>query len=160
MDLESFVDWYVINEICKPIDATLRSSCYMNLKRNGKLKMGPVWDFDNGFGNSAEFSSPEGLYVKEAPWFSRLFEDPVFVSKVKERFEYFYNMRDIIFNEVNENSHYLKYAAQENDARWHTLYTNTAYNYDIWGNYQNEVQYMKNWLLIRFDCLKSEFDKM
>lgn len=51
MDMDSFVDWYLIHEIAKNNDSQLMSSCYMNLKRGGKLKMGPVWDFDIGFGN-------------------------------------------------------------------------------------------------------------
>ena len=49
---------------------------------------------------------------------------------------------------------------QENNNKWHTLYTHTWPNYDIWGSYQNEVQSMKEWLNARFEWLKTEFDKM
>lgn len=162
MDTDSFVDWYLINEIAKNNDACFISSCYMNLKRGEKLKMGPIWDFDIAFGN-VDYNGTyltDGFWIKNASWYSRLFEDPAFVAIVKERFDYFYSRRADIMRNINENAMYLKYAVQENDNRWHTFYTYTWPNYDIWGSYNNEVQSMKEWLNARFEWLKGEFDKM
>lgn len=162
MDVNTFVDWYLINEISKNNDAILWSSCYMNLKRGEKLKMGPIWDFDIALGN-VDYNGTyltDGFWIKNTTWFSRLFEDPAFVSKVKERFNYFYNKRDDILREINANAIYLKYAVQENENRWHTFYTYIWPNYDIWGSYNNEIQSMKEWLNARFEWLKGEFDKM
>lgn len=165
MDMDSFVDWYLINEIAKNNDACFFTSCYMNLKREsggGKLKMGPLWDFDRGYGN-VNYNGTyavEGFWVNGASWYSRLFQDPVFVQKVKERFDYFYCLKYELMREINENFHYLKYAVLENENRWHTLYVYTTPNYDIWGNYENEVQSMKEWLSARLEWLKREFDKM
>jgi len=162
MDMDSFVDWYLINEIAKNNDACLFTSCYMNLKRGEKLKMGPLWDFDIAFGNVNYNGTylTDGFWIKNTTWYSRLFEDPAFVTKVKERFDYFYNRKNDIMNEINANAQYLRYSAQENNNKWHTLYTYTWPNYDIWGCYQNEVQSMKEWLNARFEWLKTEFDKM
>lgn len=162
MDMDSFVDWYLINEIAKNKDAYYYTSCYLNLKRGDKLKMGPLWDFDIAFGNIDYTTcySPEGLWIIQAEWYSRLFEDPAFVAKIKERFDYFYSRKEDIMNEINSNAQYLRYSAQENNNKWHTLYTYTWPNYDIWGSYSNEVQSMKEWLNARFEWLKTEFDKM
>lgn len=164
LDINSFVDWYLINEISKNLDALFWSSCYMNLKRGGKLKMGPVWDFDVAFGNINQDNQtcflPSGFYIKNVRWYSRLFQDPAFVSKVKERFSFFYNHKDEIFAYINSDAQYLKYAVSENENRWGTLYTYTWSNYDIWGSYQNEVQSLKEWLNTRMDWLKTQFDKM
>ena len=162
MDMDSFVDWYLINEIAKNNDANLWSSCYMNLKRGEKLKMGPLWDFDIAFGNvdyNGTFLT-NGFWVKNTSWYVRLFKDPAFVAKVKERFNYFYGKREDIMREINANAEYLKYAVQENEKKWHTFYTYTWPNYDIWGSYNNEVQSMKEWLNARFEWLKGEFDKI
>ena len=162
MDMDSFVDWYLINEIAKNNDACFFSSCYMHLKRGDKLKMGPLWDFDIAFGNvdyNGNYTS-DGFWIKDVTWYSRLFEDPAFVAKVKERFDYFYSRKDDIVSEINANAQYLRCSAQENNNKWHTLYTYTWPNYDIWGSYQNEVQSMKEWLHARFEWLKAEFDKM
>lgn len=162
MDLDSFVDWYLINEIAKNNDALLWSSCFMSLKRNDKLKMGPVWDFDIAFGNINynNNQTPYGFWVKNASWFSRLFEDPVYVEAVKNRFQFFYSRKEEILHEINKSASYLKVSAQENEKRWHTLYTSTWPNYDVWGSYFNEVQSMKEWLNTRLDWLKVEYEKM
>lgn len=162
MDIDSFVDWYLINEISKTNDAILWSSCYMNLKRGGKLKMGPLWDYDLSLGN-IDYNGTyltDGFWIKNTAWYTQLFKDPAFVTKVKERFNYFFSKREDLMREINASAIYLKYAAQENENRWHTFYTYTWPNYDIWGRYNNEVQSMKEWLNARFEWLKVEFDKM
>lgn len=164
IDANSFVDWYLINEIAKNQDACFWTSCYMNLPRNGKLKMGPLWDFDIAFGNVNYDSGnykPTGFWIKnQVAWYKRLFTDENFVAKVKERFNYFYSNKDVLFNEINENANYLKYSIVENNAVWNTLYEYTWPNYAIWGSYDNEVAYLKQWLNTRMEWLKVEFDTM
>ena len=51
IDVDSFVDWYLINEITKNQDARNYSSIYLNVIPGEKIKMGPLWDFDLAFGN-------------------------------------------------------------------------------------------------------------
>jgi hypothetical protein len=164
IDIDSFVDWYLIQEIGKNLDGNFSTSCYMNLARGGKLKMGPMWDMDVAFGNIDEANQtcydPKEFYIRDTKWFKRLFQDPVFVARVKERFNYFYSrMNDILAN-VNADAQYLKYSAQENNDVWHVLNVKTWPNYNIWGSYQNEVQDVKEWFSTRMEWLKTEFDKM
>ena len=54
----------------------------------------------------------------------------------------------------------LRLSVEENNNKWGTLYKYTWPNYDVWGNYLNEVQNLKNWLNQRFEWLKSEYDGM
>ena len=51
-------------------------------------------------------------------------------------------------------------SAAENDNRWGVLYQPTWPNRDVWGCYENEVQYMKQWLMRRMEWLRAEFEKM
>jgi hypothetical protein len=159
VDIPSFVDWYLINEITKNNDAVMFSSCYMNIAPDGKLKMGPLWDFDIGLGNINYNGneSPTGFWMATAAWFVQLLKDPVFVVQIKERFEYFKSRKTEIFENINSGATYLKYSVIENNNRWRTLYTSTWPNYAVWGAYDNEVQYMKNWLNTRFDWLEQAF---
>lgn len=161
-DVESFVDWYLINEISKNVDATFWSSCYFHLQRGGKLKMGPIWDFDISFGNVdyAEARYYDDFWVTNTSWYYRLFQDPFFVNRVKERFDFFYNKQPELMEEINQNAQYLQYSVVENNEKWNTFYNYNWPNYDIWGNYQNEVQSMKLWLQKRFEWLKQQFDAM
>ena len=89
-----------------------------------------------------------------------MFQDPVFVARVKERFNYFYRHKNEILANINADAQYLKYSVVENDDKWHLLNTYTWSNYDIWGSYQNEVQSLKEWFNKRMEWLKPEFDKM
>lgn len=96
LDEPSWIDWYLINEIAKNNDAIFFSSCYMHSGEDGKIVMGPVWDFDLAFGNSAfnDTDKPQGWHVRTENWYARLFEDPAFAAAVKERFEWFYDHQD------------------------------------------------------------------
>lgn len=164
IDIESFVDWYLINEITKNNDAIFWSSCYMNLSRGGKLKMGPLWDFDLAINN---YPSPDpnnvnnssGFYIRKVAWFTRMFADPQFVALVKERFYYYYNNRQKIYDYVSEQKLVITQSAIENEIIWRT-----------WGNGNNRdrVAELYDWegiqiitfLEERFNWLKTEFDKM
>ena len=45
LDVEALVDFYLINEYLRNNDA-FYSSTYVTRQRGGKLKFGPLWDFD------------------------------------------------------------------------------------------------------------------
>ena len=156
IDVGSFVDWYLVNEITKNTDAIFYSSCYMNITPGGKLKMGPVWDYDLALGNVNYNNNydPTGFWIKNSKWISRLFEDPAFVELVKERYN---NLRGIILNniiaELNQDASYLSWSMIENNNKWGTLYTYTWPNDAIWGSYNNEIQYLKTWLSQRISWL-------
>ena len=162
IDIESFVDWYLINEISKNNDAKFYSSCFMNIEPGGKLKMGPLWDFDLAFGNVNYNDNDifDGLWIIKASWFERLFKDPAFVSEVNKRFQYYYNNRYEIYRIINEKAQYLNRSIIENNNRWGTLYMYMSPNSVVLGKYQNEVQNMKVWLDKRFEWLKTEFESM
>ena len=160
-DMDSFVDWYLINEITHNPDATMLYSCYMHFKRGGKITMGPIWDFDLAFGNVDYWDrGPYDFWIKKSDWIVRMFKDPAFVARVKERYDYFYSRKYDIMREIDETAVYLKGSAAENENRWHTFYDYVLPNYEVWGSYYNEVQSVKEWLNNRMDWLKSEFDKM
>ena len=164
LDMDSFVDWYLIQEIGKNLDGNFDTSCYMHLARGGKLMMGPIWDMDVAYGNIAEANQscyrPTGFHIKYVQWYSRLFRDPAFVARVKERFNYFYRHKNEILANVNADAQYLKYSAQENNDVWGVLNVMTWPNYNIWGSYQNEVQDLKEWFVTRMEWLKTQFDAM
>lgn len=164
MDMDSFVDWYLIHEIGKNLDSNFDTSCFMHFARGGKLMMGPVWDMDVAYGNMDQANQscyrPTGFHIKYTQWYTRLFKDPAFVKRVKERFNYFYRHQNEILTNVNADAQYLKYSAQENNDVWHVFNVKTWPNYNIWGSYQNEVQELKTWFVTRMEWLKTQFDSM
>ena len=160
MDMDSFVDWYLINEIARNQDGAFSKNCLMNLARGGKLKMGPLWDFEKAFGNTTKKEPAEGFVIKGVKWYERLFQDPAFVAKVKERFDYFYTHQQDILSEINVNAEYLRYSVKEDDYRWDTYAGYKSSTVSVWAAYGSMVDYMKQWLVARMDWLKKEFDAM
>lgn len=93
----SFIDFFIINEISKNPDA-YRLSTYMykdNIFDGGKMHIGPVWDYDiswhntnygNAFNESAwQFDIPNDDYPIPT-WWTKLMQDPNFKDKLYCRY--------------------------------------------------------------------------
>lgn len=166
IDIYSFIDWYLINEIVKNADACFYTSCYMNCKRGDKLKMGPLWDFDLAIGNyggttttAAYINNPEGFWISGTSWIARMFQDPEFVYTVKERFNYFYDNRDEIYAELESQRDLIADVIHENEMVWHHF--SSKYNRTITETaFVNECNNVKDWLEKRFTWMKGQFDAM
>lgn len=163
-DIDSFVDWYIVNELAKNNDACFYSSVYFYYNPIDKLiHMGPNWDFDISCGNVNynDCDNPEGYWIKNSGWIKRMFEDPNFVSKVETRWM---EKREEICNYINttiqENADCLAGAADLNFSKWDILGTYVWPNADGCEErttYQSEVDYLIDWLNKRFEFLDKEF---
>ena len=82
MDIGSFIDWWFVYELSMNGEPGWPKSSYMHKDRLGKLKAGPVWDFD-----WATFvpSKQSNFQIKNAIYYGRLFSDPAFIAEVKSR---------------------------------------------------------------------------
>ena len=155
IDIDSFVDWYLISEITKNVDSKSFSSMFLNVLPGEKIKMGPLWDFDLSFGNVdyADSRYAEGWWVKYHPWYERLFQDPDFVDRVKVRFAYFKDNQDFILEKIDTYAQQLQWAQQENDNKWQTLGIYIWPNPVIFDTYQEEVNHLKAWYVDRMTWL-------
>lgn len=161
-EINSFVDWYLINEITKNVDSKDFSSIYLNLVVGEKLKMGPLWDFDLAFGNNnySDCEYPEGFWVKDNPYINRMFDDPKFVRLVKERFDYYRSQESELYKIIDENASLLNLSVHANDEKWNLLGEWVWPNAVVFDTYVEEVNYLKEWLGLRMNWLDSEFSKM
>lgn len=162
IDMSSFVDWYLINEIAKNNDAIFYTSCYMNLKRGGKLKMGPLWDFDVAFGGypweprASEISNlTTGFYIKNVSWINRMFNDPEFLSLVKERFNDFYSRKQDMLDHIDSKAAIIIEKVTEDNKLWGRITNKTASNEEVKVAYQEKVNQLKTWLSTRLEWLKT-----
>lgn len=157
IDLDSFIDWYLINEIGKSVDAYGYASVFFSYVPGKKIKMGPIWDFDLSFGN-ADYSPqafyPTGNWVNEHPWFERLLRDDFFRQKVIERYTYYYDKRDDFMALIDAFSDQINRSQVIN----YELYQNLGE--EIWNNssavfqtHAEEVDYLKNWLFERINWM-------
>ncbi len=162
IDLDSFIDWYLISEITKNVDSRSFSSIYFHVIPGEKIKMGPLWDFDLSFGNVdyADPEFPEGFWIKQNPWYERLFQDPNFVRQVQERFAYYDENRDFLLAKVDEYADKLRYAQAENDARWQTIGIYVWPNPVVLDTYEAEVDRLKSWFNTRMDWLDNALNQL
>lgn len=162
VDVDSFVEWYLINEIVKNQDSRDYSSMYCTLIPGQKLKMGPLWDFDLGFGNVnySDCEFPTGYWVKYHAWINRMFEDPEFVLKVKERFSYFKDNEAYLIDFIDSTADKLKYAQEENDIRWDVFGNWIWPNPVVFNTHQEEVDHLKDWFTRRMAWLDDVYNSL
>ncbi|WP_083585428.1 CotH kinase family protein [Fibrobacter sp. UWT2] len=66
LDVESFIDFILLQEITRNVELEAPRSMYLYKDNSGKYHMGPVWDFDGGFGYSWDEDTKE--YFTSQTW--------------------------------------------------------------------------------------------
>ena len=127
-----------------------------------KMFMGPIWDFNLGFGNVnfCAKDKPEGFiiyYNRICPedgwlipfWWDRLFEDPAFKAKVVARWTslrggVYQNTR--VMNFIDSVASVLNVESQQrNFQRWPVLGQYVWPNAFIGNTFDSEVSFLKDW---------------
>jgi hypothetical protein len=158
IDVDTFVDWYLVNEITKNNDAVFALSVFMYYDPDKKKYcMGPIWDFDISMGNINYNGndSPEGFWIKDSLWISRLFEDPYFVSLVKSRWNGKKAEIAALQQYIEDRAGYLDSAQVYNFKKWDILNIYVWPNAAIPGSYRGEIDYLTAWLDRRINWLGS-----
>jgi hypothetical protein len=180
IDVESFIDYFIITELSRDLDG-YRVSVYFHKDKDskgGKLVMGPFWDYNICFGNAnfmqawstsgwAEEGIGAGDWYEIPFWWDRFREDPYFETMLKYRWEKLRThaiSKSTLNNFIDSCQNLLKDAQKRNFEKFNVLHSYVWPNYYIGGSYQNEVSYLKtwinnriNWLDARIDAIKASF---
>ena len=175
IDVDTFIDFFIMNEITKNPDG-FRLSTYMNRDSEGKLKMGPIWDFNLAFGNVdyCDGMNPEGwIYnfnsicpsdIWQVPfWWKRLMESPSFKNKLKDRW---LALRSNILSDPSIDSRidaYLEYlntnkVIDQNFYRWTILGQYVWPNYFVGSTHESEINFLKNWIDQRLNWMDGQIN--
>jgi hypothetical protein len=180
IDLDAFVDHFILNEICKNVDG-YRLSAYFSKQRDsrgGRLAAGPVWDMDLGIGNANYYGAddtenwqidnlttrPDAMGDGSPPPFfwEKLLADSTFKNRVHGRWQ-------ALRRGVLATQNVLALV----DAMADTLDEAQARNFELWPgpgergegfwpvpdifysfrSYREEVGYVKEWLTGRFEWM-------
>jgi hypothetical protein len=166
IDVDSCVDWYLVNEMFKNNDAIWWSSVYMYKARSGKLYCGPVWDFDVGAGNSSmnQDSDPTGWWVRNpwvanGQWMARMFEDPAFRLRAQSRWnELKITQFDTLNAYIDQRAAALNQTQQNNFTRWPVFDQVVFTEPELAGSYAGEISYMKAWLTTRINWMDGQIN--
>ena len=172
IDVSSFIDFFLLNELSHNVDG-FRLSTFMTKDKNGKLKMGPIWDFNLAFGNADycdgsntntwayQFNVRCGDDFWLIPfWWNRFMEDPAFVTQLKARWN---TLRGGALTESAILSKIDGYAAtleksgavNKNFKTWQVLGVYVWPNNFIGNTYSDEANYLKNWVKSRLNWMDS-----
>jgi len=168
LDKETLIDFIISNELAKNVDA-YRKSTFMYKDKNsidGKLKLGPLWDFNIAYGNAfyLEGYLTTGWVVNSdlysagyIPfWTRKLFNDSSFADQLKCRW---LELRQgplhlqRIMNKIDSCYNFLYEAQQRNFTRWNILGQEIWPNYYYGDTYEEEIYLLKAWIMGRLEWL-------
>jgi CotH kinase protein/Chitobiase/beta-hexosaminidase C-terminal domain len=159
IDVNSWVDRIVHNELGREPDAYIRSTAFFK-DRGGKLVAGPLWDYDIGYGAWTGFggATTTGWQFQSGAtttdWFIKLMQDPSFAAKAKARWE---SLRTGILSDaqlsarVTALSAPLANAAQRNFTKWPNLNTANVggFQTQVSQTWQQQLDILRDWLTKR-----------
>lgn len=164
VDVNSWIDFIIMQEITKNIDGNLKTSCYM-YKQSGDdhIYMTALWDFDLAYGNanwdnaSWEHNDyndcPSGTGTggfmainSSCPWFDTLYDEyPEFHDALISKYnEYRDTIVPAMFAMMNEQGAYLSANTDRNDSMWGT-------------NFGYGVSSLRSWLEGRIAWLDAQW---
>lgn len=169
IDVPSFVDYFIVNELARNVDGFKKSRRFHKDTDSvdSLIYAGPVWDFDwaykdtdagmlNGSGWRHNFSG--GTDVKPPGWYIRLIQDTTFTRQLACRY---HNLRrtildtTVIFNYIDSMGAYVDLAQARHYERWPILGVNVG-TPEIGSQpttYAGELTKFKGWLADRITWL-------
>lgn len=157
LHLRSAVDYVLHAELFKNQDAFL-SSTYVHLRKDGRLALGPVWDFDLSAGNVVEpsFATVDGWLLAGRPWAGALLGDPTFRAALATRWRAVRSglVADLL-RAADRHERALRGPARRNFSRWDTLERPVFRNQPVHGSHAAAVAALEDWLVRRAAWLDS-----
>lgn len=173
IDVPSFIDYYIVQELTKNIDGNLRKSSFITKERGRKLEMYHLWDFDLTLGNCGYFdwsvgNGPENFWIKDFTpgswkgenWFNLMMEDPAFVDQLQKRWNQLKPEFDKIPEFIDEQVFSLAKAQERNFQKWSILESVDWVYFPSLGSYEKEVAYLKEFYTDRLAWLDRELNKL
>ncbi len=167
INVHSLVDYFLVTEISKHIDA-FKLSFYMYKDKDskgGKLHFGPLWDFNLGYGNF-DFScspAPEGWSYEFSDcgswhpfWARKLLDVPNIQHLSDCRWKELRQgpfQTDSLMQFIDDNVAFMGTAIDRNFERWSILGNYIWPNSFVGQDYTEEISFLKDWLSDRLSWL-------
>jgi len=181
INVESFVDNFLLNELSKNVDA-YRLSTFFHKDKNGKLVAGPAWDFNFSFGNigyydaelvndwqleflTEDFGFRNNDNYQVPFWWRRLFDDLNFKKKLHRRWlELRKNILDMenLKQFIDSVADTLEEAQERNFQVWigpgdpklpEDGWFPPTFPIDHLETYADEIEYLKTWMSNRMEWM-------
>ncbi|MEN9885377.1 MAG: hypothetical protein RLZZ420_2594 [Bacteroidota bacterium] len=178
VDLPSFADYFIMNELSRNVDGYRLSSYFHKnkLSVNDRIVAGPVWDYDLAFRNANYCNGSDvggwafrfnyvcpGDGAGLVPfWWERLLLDTAYAGSLRCRWE---DLRKNILSEKNINHLIDSIATLTSDARGRHFKRWPILGQYVWPNpnpipvgYEDEIASLKSWIRARADWIDQNLE--
>lgn len=155
VDVDSFINYYIVQELTKNVDGNFRKSTFLTKEQGKKLEMYHLWDFDLTLGNCGYFdwrvgNGPQNFFIKDFAsnctpgdnWVNLMMRDPAFLIKLKSRWNALMPEFEKIPDFIKEQALYLDQAQIRNFQRWNIRESVDWVMFPSLGSYEKEVDYL------------------
>ena len=172
LDTGSWIDCILLNEFLKNVDAYMLST-YFHKAKDGKIHMGPIWDFNLSSGNACYggvwhekewiLKDRDARFAFSVPfWWDRLLEDPEFCRQLVARWR---SLRQtilqtpVLMETIDKTAFQLQQPQQRNFQRWPLWSTYVWPNPRPYaGDYGEAVTRLKTWLRKRGEWMDANIE--
>ena len=114
IDLESFVDYFIVYELAQNTEMGHPKSLYMHKEENEKLKTGPVWDFDWATFNAKSTRIASLNYF----WYKKLGKSEKFNDLLHYSLQSYKCSFENLYSYIDSLSAYIKKSNVQNIRLW------------------------------------------
>lgn len=177
IDTLSFIDWFLINELCMNAEPNGPRSCYFHVSPDGILHAGPVWDFDMAFnpvgvddggdlrpdkfrtmkqlppflqGKTIRWLNTDSLYNDQTLCFGQLLKDSRFCRNVAQRWQELRPRFAGLTAFIDSLDQHIRPEAITDQQQWNAL---EPARFDSCKTYQTAIETLKERYLQRLETL-------
>jgi hypothetical protein len=161
-DVDTYVDYYIVNEVIGNPDV-FRSTYLFKKRNDDKIYTGPIWDFDKAADNDNRLGEQvNGLMYTSAfepkIWIKQLMLDRTFRQRIRNRWNEVKPKIMALPNTIDPLAAKLAYSQARNFVKWDILKKQSYLELKVNGSYAGEVQYLKDFLTNHIAWLDIKFN--
>ena len=185
IDVDSFINYYIVSEIFKAVDFNYSSTRFY--VKDNKMYAGPLWDVDLSSGNASKTFykdyyegniSYRKLFCTQMKWYSYLIKSDEFISRLNERVKKMFTTIENMYTKNGLGNSRIDFLLESYRKSFERNYESVLYGgagwsitkrYSICDNpiglefenhpktYIENVTMLRNWLKNRVDYLRKEW---
>lgn len=165
VDTTSLINWYVAVELVGNSDA-FWSTFFYKKQGDGKLYVGPMWDYDIAFNNDDRLGDATNKVMRDnghryLTWIQRLWQDPWFRHAANRRLKELVDagVEQELDGYIDEKAKELEQSQAQNFKKWNILSTHVYHEVKLFNTYDEGVAYLKTYINQRIKFLQQNFEQ-
>ena len=170
IDLDSWVDWFILTELTFNTESAFYRSCYFWKREGGRLMLGPVWDFDMAFGNHyGDLRGYDGWCTTESTyqyisenWMNYLITYPEFTDALRMRWNAVKeDLRTDALAAIDRYECEIAASVEQNFLRWNIMPYQIgagSVNAAVYNTHEKQVQYLRDFITARWNYMDARIN--